>query len=90
VKDECRYPADARVVVARTRDGGESFETLDRGLPKKHAYDLVYRHGLAVDADGETLVMGSTSGGVWFSEDGGDSWAALDARLPPVYAASFA
>lgn len=90
VKDECRYPADARVVVARTRDGGESFETLDRGLPQKHAYDLVYRHGLAVDADGETLVMGSTSGGVWFSEDGGDSWAALDARLPPVYAAGFA
>jgi hypothetical protein len=90
VKDEYRYPADARVVVARTRDGGESFETLSKGLPHTQAYDLVYRHGLAVDADGATLVMGSTSGGVWLSEDAGDSWAALDARLPPVYAVGFA
>ncbi|MEZ5668488.1 MAG: exo-alpha-sialidase [Alphaproteobacteria bacterium] len=89
VKDEFRYPADGRVVVARTRDGGRSFETLTRGLPQSHAYDLVYRHGLAVDDAGGTLAMGSTSGGVWLSEDGGDSWAALDARLPPVYAIGF-
>ncbi|MGF1623686.1 MAG: exo-alpha-sialidase [Alphaproteobacteria bacterium] len=90
VKDEYRYPTDGRMVVARTRDGGESFEELAAGLPQTHAYDLVYRHGLAVDADGSTLVMGSTSGGVWLSEDAGDSWAALDARLPPVYAVAFA
>ena len=43
VKDEKRYPADGRVVVNRTRDGGRTFETLTRGLPQEHAYDLVYR-----------------------------------------------
>ena len=34
--------------------------------------------------------MGSTSGGVWTSDDGGDGWQALDARLPPVHAVTFA
>jgi photosystem II stability/assembly factor-like uncharacterized protein len=84
VKDEQRIPVDGRVVVARTRDGGRSFEVLRNGLPQRHAYDLVYRHGLAVDATGETLAFGSTSGGLWISEDGGDSWTMPDARLPPV------
>ena len=53
VKDERRIPVDAKVVVARTRDGGESFEVLRRGLPQRHAYDLVWRHALDVDATGE-------------------------------------
>lgn len=89
IKDERRVPVDGKLVVARTRDGGKSFDVLRKGLPQRHAYDLVWRHGLAVDASGERLAMGSTSGGLWISEDGGDSWAALDARLPPVTAVRF-
>lgn len=83
-KDERRIPVDGRVVVARTRDGGNSFDVLSNGLPQRHAYDLVWRHGLAVDPTGEALAFGSTSGGLWISEDGGESWAAPDVRLPPV------
>ncbi len=90
VKDERRIPVDGKVVVARTRDGGRSFDVLANGLPQRHAYDLVWRHGLAVDATGETLAFGSTSGGVWVSEDSGDSWSAPDARLPPVSVMRFA
>ena len=89
VKDEYRYPTDGRMIVARTRDGGQSFEVQSKGLPQTHAYDLVYRHGLAIDETGEALAMASTSGGVWTSEDGGNSWAGLDARLPPAYAIAF-
>jgi hypothetical protein len=89
-KDECRVPVDGKVVVNRTSDGGKTFETLTKGLPQEHAYDLVYRHALAVDATGERLVMGSTTGGVWTSEDGGDSWRRLPASLPPVWSARFA
>ena len=62
-KDERRIPVDGELVVARTSDGGESFEVLRRGLPQRHAYDLVYRHALDVDASGEVLAFGSTSGG---------------------------
>jgi len=90
VKDERRIPVDGKVVVARTRDGGESFEVLDNGLPQHHAYDLVWRHALAVDDSGECLAFGSTSGGLWISEDGGDSWSMPNARLPPIAVVRFA
>jgi hypothetical protein len=58
-------------------------------LPQEHAYDLVYRHGLDVDATGRRLVIGSTTGGVWISEDGGDSWKSVSTQLPPVYFVRF-
>jgi hypothetical protein len=90
VKDECRIPLDAKLVVARTSDGGRSFEVLRRGLPQEHAYDLVYRHGLAVDDSGDRLAMGSTTGGLWLSGDQGDSWRGVSARLPPIYCVRFA
>lgn len=72
IKDEKRIPKDGRLVVTRTRDGGRSFETLTEGLPQKHAYDVVYRHALALDAAGERLAFGSTTGGLWVSESQGD------------------
>ncbi len=87
--DEKRCLIDGRVVVTRTRDGGQTFETITRGLPQQHAYDLVYRHALDVDERGQTLIFGSTTGSLWVSEDGGDSWQALLAHLPPVYAVTF-
>jgi hypothetical protein len=90
IKDERRIPVDGKVVVARTCDGGQSFEVLRNGLPQRNAYDLVLRHGLAVDASGELVAFGSTSGGLWISENGGESWRALDARLPPIAAVRFA
>jgi hypothetical protein len=89
VKDERRVPVDGRLVVARTRDGGQTFEELRAGLPQEHAYDLVYRHGLDVDASGERLAMGSTTGHLWTSERGGDLWEQASALLPPIYQVAF-
>ena len=90
VKDERRYPVDGRLVVARTRDGGASFEVLRDGLPQEDAYDLVYRHALAIDGSGDRLAFGSTTGGLWTSGDQGDRWQQLPARLPPIHAVTFA
>ena len=90
VKDECRVPVDQKLVVARTRDGGRTFSVHSRGLPQEHAYDLIYRHGLAVDATGTRLAMASTTGGVWISEDAGESWTCVSTQLPPVYCVRFA
>lgn len=89
VKDEKRFPVDARVVVTRTRDGGQTFETLSTGLPQQHAYDLVYRHALDIDESGDRLCFGSTTGSVWVSEDGGDAWQAVSSNLPPIHAVRF-
>lgn len=88
-KDERRIPVDGQLVVLRTRDGGASFDVLRCGLPQEHAYDLIYRHGLAVDESGESLAFGSTTGSLWISDDQGDSWAAVSHHLPPVYAVRF-
>lgn len=88
--DERRVPVDGRLVVTRTTDGGRSFETLSRGLPSAHAYDLVYRHALAVDESGERVAFGSTTGALFFSNDGGDTFAELTAHLPPIYTVRFA
>lgn len=88
--DQKRVPVNGRMVVNRTRDGGKSFETLVAGLPQVACYDLVYRHGLDVDASGQRLAMGSTSGGLWVSSDQGDSWDCAAANLPPIYAVRFA
>lgn len=85
IRDDQRMPVDGAVVVSRTRDGGRTFDVLRAGLPQVHAYDLVFRHGLAVDATGRRLAFGSTTGSVWETRDGGDSWSTVSQHLPPVY-----
>jgi hypothetical protein len=89
IKDEKRIPVGGQLVVNRTRDGGKTFEMLTNGLPQTHAYDVVYRHALALDDSGTRLAFGSTTGGLWVSENQGDSWACLTHTLPPVYAVRF-
>ena len=90
IKDERRVPVDGAMVVARTRDGGKSFDVLRDGLPQREAFDLVYRHGLAIDATGTRLAMGSTTGHLWVSENGGDSWTLVAGNLPPIACVRFA
>ena len=88
-KDQWRYPVDGALVVSRTTDGGESFEVLRDGLPQQHAYDVVYRHGLDIDADGATLAFGSTTGNLFVSENLGDRWQNVSHYLPPIYCVRF-
>ena len=59
------------------------------GLPASHAYDLVYRHALDVDASGEVLAMGSTTGSLWISDDAGKHWTMASANLPPIHFTRF-
>lgn len=89
VKDEARYPVDGALVVTRTRDGGRSFDVLRDGLPQQHAYDLTYRHAMDIDAGGDCLAFGSTTGNLWLSENQGDHWVQLSGTLPPVYCVRF-
>ena len=88
--DQDRIPVDGKVVVTRTTDGGKTFSAFRDGLPQDNAFDLIYRHGLAIDRTGTRLAMGSTTGSLWVSENGGEAWHQLSAHLPPVYAVQFA
>jgi hypothetical protein len=86
----------ARVPVGR-RAGGQPHARRRAGAsrrcaaacPSRHCYDLVYRHGLAVCADGRTLLIGSTTAACVGSFDGGDSWHTVSNTLPPIYAVRF-
>ncbi len=89
VTDEKRIACGRRVVVTRTQDGGASFDVLQNGLPDEFAYDLVFRHALDIDGSGDRLAFGSTTGSLWISENGGDSWDTVSTHLPPIYAVEF-
>lgn len=84
--DGNRVAYAGKVVVLKTEDGGDSWRLLTEGLPQEHAYDLVYRHALDLDASGRRLAFGSTTGSLWWSEDGGQRWRAISEHLPPIYA----
>jgi photosystem II stability/assembly factor-like uncharacterized protein len=84
--DQKRAPITGELVVTRTRDGGQTFEVLREGLPQRHAYDLVYRHALAIAPDGAQLAFGSTTGNLWVTADQGDAWHRVASNLPPIYA----
>ncbi len=84
-KDEYRLPKDETFCVAKTEDGGRTFRHITRGLPSRPVFDLVLRHALDVDATGQHLAFGSTTGNLWISSDGGEGWHLLSGHLPPVY-----
>ena len=84
--DTHRYPVGGRMVVNRTDDGGATFKTMHQGLPQNDAYHLVYRHGLELAPDRQTLAMASTTGGLWVSVDVGEHWQCVSRDLPPVAA----
>lgn len=88
--DSHRYAVDGRMVVNRTDDGGATFQSFSRGLPQTHAYHLVYRHGLELAPDRNTLAMASTTGGLWISPDAGEQWHCVSRDLPPIAAVGWA
>ena len=88
--DTHRYAVAGKMVVTRTDDGGQSFQSFGSGLPQQHAYHLIYRHGLELAPDGKTLAMASTTGGLWISTNAGEHWHSVSRDLPPVAAIAWA
>ena len=85
--DSERTSVDGTLYVGRTQDGGQTWETLREGLPQQDAYDIVYRH--ALDARGDRLCFGTTTGNVYVSEDRGESWTCVGSNFPPVHSVRF-
>jgi BNR/Asp-box repeat len=85
--DSARMAISGGLCIARTTDGGQSWQVKRNGLPQAHAYDIVLRHGL--DVAGDCLCFGSTSGNVYLSEDRGETWQCLGNNFPPVYSVRF-
>ena len=85
--DEVRCTPAGQLRVYRTRDAGNSWEPLTRGLPQEGAYETVLRDAVAVDSLAAAGVyFGTRSGKIFGSADEGDSWSELLDGLPPVIA----
>ena len=83
--DDFRYAPEGRVRVYRTRDGGESWEALEEGLPSEPRYTSALRGAMSVDRlDPCGVYVGTTSGHVFASRDRGDSWIELPCTLPKI------
>lgn len=75
------HTADAR--VARSRDGGRTWEVLGNGLPE-HIRGNIEAMSMAVWPGGYALFAGTTDGEVFASEDEGESWETIATGLAPV------
>jgi len=83
--DQYRVSLEGRFVVWRSRDRGESWESLTKGLPQQ-AYLVVLREAMATDTCDEAgIYLGTSTGQIFHSRDGGDSWGVLADFLPPLY-----
>jgi hypothetical protein len=83
-----RTTVNGALFVAKTTDGGETWQEQRKGLPQEQAYDVVYRHALA-NKEG-AVAFGTTTGNLYVSEDGGESWITVGNNLPPIYSVRFA
>jgi photosystem II stability/assembly factor-like uncharacterized protein len=81
-----RYVPDGKAAVWRTSDGGASWRRLDRGLPQEHAYIGVLREAMAIDSgDPPGIYFGTSTGELYGSLDGGESWQVIASHLPPIW-----
>ncbi len=88
--DMDRVTPEGRVGVYETRDGGETWTERGEGLPSRDAYLTVLRLAFTGAGAGDALELyfGATSGEVFGSRDGGESWFSAASRLAPVFSLS--
>ncbi len=83
--DEFRCACDGRLRVYRTRNAGNSWEPLMRGLPQKRAYETVLRDAMTVDSfEPAGIYFGTRSGQLFGSRDEGKTWEKILESLPSV------
>ncbi len=86
-----RVSPGGKPAVYRTKDAGESWQRQDRGFPASQGWWTVKRQCMAQDGhEALGLYLGTTSGEIWASRDGGARWRCIARHLPHVYAVEVA
>lgn len=81
-----RYVPDGKAAVWRTRDGGNSWTALRKGLPQENAFFGVLRQAMATDClEPAGVYFGTSTGTLFGSADEGDSWSAIAQYLPAIF-----
>jgi hypothetical protein len=82
-----RTSPGGKPAVYVTRDAGETWQRLDRGLPRRQAWLTVKRQAMTADAHEPVgIYFGTTSGEVWASANEGAQWTSIARHLPHIYA----
>ena len=82
--DEYRMSVDGKFSVWRSRDAGESWQRMTKGLPDK-AHLVVLREAMATDTfEDAGIYVGSDTGQLFYSRDNGDNWELMADYLPPI------
>jgi photosystem II stability/assembly factor-like uncharacterized protein len=80
-----RTVVDGRLRVYRTRDAGATWQPLSDGLPQENAWVSLLREAMAADTlDPLGIYFGTSSGHLFASRDGGDSWQLIAGYLPRI------
>ncbi|HXG51548.1 MAG TPA: hypothetical protein VNN77_09115 [candidate division Zixibacteria bacterium] len=75
------HTADAR--IARSRDGGKSWEVLNGGLPD-HIRASIEAMAMDTWSGGYALFLGTTDGDVYYSDDEGEHWQRIASGIGAV------
>lgn len=74
---------NANASIARSRDGGDSWEVVNNGLPAPMTASI---EAMMIESHGQScsVFVGTTDGDVYCSTDDGESWTRIAQGLPPV------
>jgi hypothetical protein len=80
-----RYPVDARALIWKSTDGGETWAPKGQGLPGQDCFFTVLRQAMAVDrATPCGVYFGTNTGSVFASRDEGETFTEIARHLPTV------
>lgn len=89
---EARQNVNNQFTVYRSKDAGESWEACTKGLPTGPGVRLgVLRHAMCADThDPCGIYVGTNTGQLFASRDGGDSWELVADFLPSIFSVTAA
>lgn len=81
-----RVSPEGKPAAFVTRNGGKTWQRLDKGMPRQQAWWTVKRQAMTADArDPVGLYFGNTQGELWQSRDEGRKWECMARNLPEIY-----
>ena len=79
---QSRSGCEGKLRVYRSRDEGNTWQPLTKGLPQKNAYEVILRD--AVASVGNNVFFGTKNGKLFASHNDGDSWKMIEGSMPEI------
>ena len=81
--DVNRIPVNGQFRAYASDDDGDSWHVSGDGWDPAPTFSTVLRGAVAADGQG-TVVLGTTGGSIWLTENSGGSWSRLDPTFPRI------